>query len=41
MNPAEREFGIVVYGATGFSGTLTAERVAQSGSAHGCPGRPL
>ncbi|KZS69594.1 enoyl-ACP reductase [Mycobacterium kansasii] len=32
MSPAEREFDIVVYGATGFSGTLTAEHLARAGS---------
>lgn len=32
MSPAEREFDIVLYGATGFSGKLTAEHLAHSGS---------
>jgi trans enoyl reductase len=32
MSPAEREFDIVLYGATGFSGKLTAEYLAQRGS---------
>ncbi|RFD27130.1 enoyl-ACP reductase [Mycobacterium uberis] len=32
MSPAEREFDIVLYGATGFSGKLTAEHLARSGS---------
>ncbi|HUH68438.1 MAG TPA: trans-acting enoyl reductase family protein [Mycobacterium sp.] len=33
MSPAEREFDIVLYGATGFSGRLTAEYLARRGSA--------
>lgn len=32
MSPAEREFDIVLYGATGFSGKLTAEYLAHNGS---------
>ncbi|OSC40425.1 saccharopine dehydrogenase family protein [Mycobacterium decipiens] len=32
MSPAGREFDIVLYGATGFSGKLTAEHLAHSGS---------
>ncbi|MHA7653048.1 saccharopine dehydrogenase family protein [Mycobacterium sp. ML4] len=32
MSPTEREFDIVVYGATGFSGKLTAEYLARHGS---------
>ena len=32
MSPGEREFDIVLYGATGFSGKLTAEYLARSGS---------
>ncbi|BBX72811.1 saccharopine dehydrogenase NADP-binding domain-containing protein [Mycobacterium shinjukuense] len=32
MSPLEREFDIVLYGATGFSGTLTADYLAHSGS---------
>jgi trans enoyl reductase len=32
MSPAEREFDIVLYGATGFSGKLTAEYLARTGS---------
>jgi trans enoyl reductase len=32
VSPAAREFDIVVYGATGFSGKLTAEYLAHSGS---------
>ena len=31
MTSAEREFDIVVYGATGFVGKLTAEYLARSG----------
>jgi trans-enoyl reductase len=33
VSPGEREFDIVLYGATGFSGKLTAEYLARSGSA--------
>jgi trans enoyl reductase len=32
MSPAEREFEIVLYGATGFSGKLTADYLAHRGS---------
>jgi len=32
MSPVEREFDIVLYGATGFSGKLTAEYLAHGGS---------
>ncbi len=32
MSPVEREFDIVLYGATGFSGKLTAEYLAHNGS---------
>jgi short subunit dehydrogenase-like uncharacterized protein len=30
MSPAEREFDIVLYGATGFVGKLTAEYLARA-----------
>ncbi|QUR66885.1 saccharopine dehydrogenase family protein [Mycobacterium spongiae] len=31
MSPTEREFDVILYGATGFSGTLTAEYLARAG----------
>ena len=31
MGPAEREFDIILYGATGFSGKLTAHYLAHAG----------
>ncbi len=35
MSPAEREFRHVLYGATGFSGKLTAEHPLTAGQQHG------
>lgn len=32
MSPADREFDIVLYGATGYSGRLTADHLARRGS---------